>query len=239
MKTDDFILALGADAALRGPSLARRVGLALALGACVSLALFMPLLGPRPDVMQAMRTVRFDLKFLDTLALLAPAVLLCLRLSRPEAGAGTVLAWLLAPVALLATAVAVEVATVPRDLWLGKLVGENWLHCLTLVPLFSLPPLAALILALREGAPRHPALTGALAGMAAAGVSATIYATACTDDSPLFVATWYPLGTGFVAALGGWLGGASLWRPAIRVGFWGAAAMAVTAGIGALVGRAV
>ena len=39
--------------------------------------------------------------------------------------------------------------------------------------------------------------------------------------------------------LGGWLGGASLWRPALRVGFWGAAAMGVTAGIGALVGRAV
>ena len=39
------------------------------------------------------------------------------------------------------------------------------------------PPLAALVLALREGAPRYPGLTGALAGMAAAGVSATIYAT--------------------------------------------------------------
>jgi hypothetical protein len=33
-------------------------------------------------------------------------------------------------------------------------------------------------------------------------VSATIYATNCTDDSPLFVATWYPLATGAVAALG-------------------------------------
>ena len=42
-----------------------------------------------------------------------------------------------------------------------------------------------------------------------------------------------------LGALGGWLGGASLWRPAVRVGFWGAAAMGVTAGIGALVGRAV
>jgi len=42
-----------------------------------------------------------------------------------------------------------------------------------------------------------------------------------------------------LGALGGWLGGASPWRPAIRVGFWGAAAMAVTAGIGVVVGRAV
>ena len=42
-----------------------------------------------------------------------------------------------------------------------------------------------------------------------------------------------------LGALGGWLGGASPWRPAIRVGFWGAAAMGVTAGFGVVVGRAV
>jgi hypothetical protein len=202
MKTDDLILALSADARARGPSLTGRVMLALALGACVSLALFMSLLGPRPDFMPAMHTMRFDLKFLDTLALLLPALLLCLRLSRPEASAGTMLAWLLAPVALLAAAVAVELATVPSDLWMRKLIGRNWWHCLSLVPLFSLPPLAALILALREGAPRYPALTGALAGLTAAGVSATIYATNCNDDSPLFVATWYPLATAAVAGLG-------------------------------------
>jgi hypothetical protein len=206
MKTDELILALGADARPRGPSLTGRVLLALAVGACISLALFMTVLGPRHDIMTAAHTVRFDLKFLDTLALLLPAFLLTLRMSRPEITAGTMLAWLLAPVALLGLAVAVELATVPSDLWMRKLIGTNWYHCLSLVPLFSLPPLAALILALREGAPRYPALTGALAGLAAAGVSATIYATNCTDDSPLFVATWYPLATGAVAALGAWAG---------------------------------
>ena len=42
-----------------------------------------------------------------------------------------------------------------------------------------------------------------------------------------------------LGALGAWAGGAPIVRPALRVGFWGAFAMAVTAGIGALVGRAV
>jgi vacuolar iron transporter family protein len=42
-----------------------------------------------------------------------------------------------------------------------------------------------------------------------------------------------------LGALGGWLGGAKLVRPALRVGFWGAMAMAVTAGIGAVVGKTV
>jgi vacuolar iron transporter family protein len=42
-----------------------------------------------------------------------------------------------------------------------------------------------------------------------------------------------------LGALGAWAGGAPMLRPALRVGFWGALAMAVTAGIGALIGRAV
>jgi VIT1/CCC1 family predicted Fe2+/Mn2+ transporter len=42
-----------------------------------------------------------------------------------------------------------------------------------------------------------------------------------------------------LGALGAWAGGAPIVRPALRVGFWGALAMAATAGIGALVGRAV
>ena len=42
-----------------------------------------------------------------------------------------------------------------------------------------------------------------------------------------------------LGALGAWAGGAPIIRPALRVGFWGALAMAVTAGIGALIGKAV
>ena len=96
----------------------------------------------------------------------------------------------------------VELVVMPADLWMTRLVGTNALHCLTLIPLMSIPPLAALIVAMRAGAPSYPALTGALAGAAAAGVAATIYATNCTDDSPLFVASWYPLATLVVVAAG-------------------------------------
>ena len=42
-----------------------------------------------------------------------------------------------------------------------------------------------------------------------------------------------------LGALGGWLGGARILKPAIRVGFWGALALGVTAGIGMLIGKAV
>ena len=42
-----------------------------------------------------------------------------------------------------------------------------------------------------------------------------------------------------LGAVGAWLGGAGIVRPALRVAFWGALALAVTAGIGLLVGKAI
>jgi hypothetical protein len=35
-----------------------------------------------------------------------------------------------------------------------------------------------------------------------AGLAATLYASHCTDDSPLFVATWYTIGTALLAVIG-------------------------------------
>lgn len=42
-----------------------------------------------------------------------------------------------------------------------------------------------------------------------------------------------------LGALGAIAGGAAIWRPTIRVAFWGAFAMGVTAGVGALIGKAI
>ncbi|WP_374307054.1 VIT family protein [Methylocella sp.] len=42
-----------------------------------------------------------------------------------------------------------------------------------------------------------------------------------------------------LGAIGARAGGASMLKPALRVAFWGALAMAVTAGVGALVGRTI
>jgi hypothetical protein len=206
MKTADLIAALAADKAKPAMPLGGRLTLALGLGALVSLAFFLAMLGPRPDIGSAMHTVRFDLKFVDTIALLLPSALLCLRLSRPDASPGAMMFWLAAPMLLLGGALIAELFVTPSALWMTKLMGRNWWHCLSLIPLMSIPPLGALIAALREGAPRFPALTGALAGAASAGVAATIYASNCNDDSPIFVASWYPLATLAVVLAGAWAG---------------------------------
>jgi hypothetical protein len=83
-----------------------------------------------------------------------------------------------------------------------RLVGQNSRVCLMAIPVLSLPLLAGALIGLRNGAPSRPALAGALAGMLSAGLGATLYASHCTDDSPLFVATWYSIATALVTAIG-------------------------------------
>jgi hypothetical protein len=83
-----------------------------------------------------------------------------------------------------------------------RMVGKNSSICLVAIPLMSLPLLAGALIGLRHGAPSRPALAGALAGLLSAGLAATLYASHCTDDSPLFVAAWYTLATALVTAIG-------------------------------------
>ena len=59
--------------------------------------------------------------------------------------------------------------------------------------------------ALRHGAPTRPVLAGAVAGLAAGGLAAAFSAAHCTDESPLFVATWYTIAIAMLAALGAML----------------------------------
>ena len=188
MKTSQFIDSLAADPALRGMNLRTRFLLALGLGALLSAGLFVAVIGPRPDVVAAAGSLRFDLKFVDTLALVLPSALLCWRLLRPEARPGAMALLLLAPFVLLAGAVVVELLLVPRAMWGSTLVGSNALNCLTFIPLLSIAPLFALLYAMRAGAPRNPALTGALAGAASAGIAATLYAARISQAHTLLIA---------------------------------------------------
>ncbi|MGV1793600.1 NrsF family protein [Rhizobium sp. A37_96] len=201
MKTDDLITLLAQDNR-RPVNLSMALSVAIIAGALVAALIFFSMLGFRHDIAQAAETIRFDFKFLVTLALFATATSLVAATIRP--GSKLVIRrrlLLIAPI-LLAAAAAVEMAVTPPDQWLGKLIGHNALHCLTIIPALSLFPAFFLFLAIRNGAPENPGVTGAIAALASAGIAATLYASNCFDDSPLFVATWYPIAAGIVATAG-------------------------------------
>jgi hypothetical protein len=211
MKTDDLINALSADSRTGVMPLNRAWMLAAGVAIVLAAAVFFAMLGPRPDIATAAGSVRFLFKFVITAALAVGAWTVVRLASRPEGVTAEAL-WLLAVApALLVGALVLEMLAVPADQWRTRLVGTNYILCLTFIPLIGLAPLAAFLAVLRHGAPRHPGLAGAIAGTLAGGVAATFYAAHCFDDSPLFVATWYTLAIALLAALGA-LGGKSLAR---------------------------
>src|SRR5215470_16817239 len=206
MDTDQLINTLAADNAHRPRPVGFVLAMALVAAAPVSILMFVAELGVRPDVMTAMHNPFFDLKFAVTLALAAAAITISLHLSRPEASLRGFV-WLLAiPAGLLVAGISGEMMMPQRLPMMTRLVGSNSKVCMTAVPLMSLPLLAASLIGLRHGAPSRPALEGAMAGLLSAGLAATLYASHCTDDSPLFVATWYTISTALVTAIGALVG---------------------------------
>lgn len=206
MDTDQLIRTLAADNAHRAPRVGALMTMGLLVAAPFSILIFATFLGVRPDVMTAIHNPFFDTKFAVTLSLAIPAIIISLHLSRPEAlmrGWG----WLLLlPVGLLAVAIGSEAMMAPAMPMTMRLVGKNSRWCMSAIPAMSLPLLAGVLFGLRHGAPSRPALAGALAGLLSAGLAATLYASHCTDDSPLFVATWYTIATAIVTAIGAAVG---------------------------------
>jgi hypothetical protein len=202
METDQLIRTLAADNSHREKPVGFVLALALLAAAPVSLLMFFAALGVRPDVMTAMHNPFFDLKFAVTLALAISATMVSLHLSRPEASLRGWAFLLVIPAGLLAAGIAGEMMLPQRLPMMTRLVGSNSRVCMTAIPLISLPLLVASLLGLRHGAPTRPAMAGAIAGLLSAGLAATLYASHCPDDSPLFVATWYTIATAVVTAIG-------------------------------------
>jgi hypothetical protein len=175
---------------------------AVAGGIIIAAILFFAAIGFRPDISEAVNSNRFLFKFVVTVSLAGTAIWVTLSVGRPGGSlAHRGLALAIAP-ALLASAAVVELLVLPESQWMPRLVGQHARLCLTLIPLLSIGPLACLLAALREGAPSSPGLAGAVAGLAASGIAATFYAANCTDDSALFVITWYPIATLIVTTAG-------------------------------------
>ncbi|WP_035647102.1 NrsF family protein [Bradyrhizobium sp. ORS 285] len=206
MDTDQLIRSLAADNAQRVLPVGIIMALALMAATPVSTAMLLIGLGIRPDIWLAVRNPFFDLKFVVTTALAIPALIISVHLSRPEAslhGWG----WLLiAPIVVLIGGMTAEMMLPQRAPMMARLVGHNSMLCVSAIPVLSLPILGAALFGLRHGAPSRPAVAGGIAGLVSAGIAATLYAAHCTDDSPLFVATWYTIAAVVVAGLGALIG---------------------------------
>ena len=193
MNTQQLIHRLASDLQTgAGPMRSRlswlRLALMTGLASLVSLAAILLLLAPSPHLVHGPgATIGFSALAGGTLA--AGAFWATLKLSYPEGRLG--LWWLLLPLGILLLGLGLEMSETPRSSWSTRLWGNSPGACFLCVTALSLPILVATLVALRDGAPSHPRLCGAMAGLLAGGIAAALYTLHCPEDSLLFVASWH------------------------------------------------
>lgn len=206
MKTDELIGSLVADQG-HPPESSRRVGaFALPLALLLAIGVFVVLLDIRPDFTDAVTSWRYLLKIALAASIALSGIMLLFRIARPEQAPAQTIKWVLIALIPLGLGVLGEAMLLPVDQWKASAMGFQFIYCLTLVPLISLAPLVATLVTLRRGAPQSPMAAGAIAGFAAGGIGAVIYALHCNNDSPFYVAIWYLGAIGIVTLVGAGIG---------------------------------
>jgi hypothetical protein len=207
MKTDDLIAALSADLEpMPRRAVGSRLALGLGIGAALSIAVMVLWLGVRADLMHAMMTDPFWMKFAYAFSVAVLGFGLIDRLARPDGEGGVFGPLIVAPlVAMLALAL-YQLIGAPHDQRMVMMMGGSSQVCARNIIVLSLPVFAGLFWALRALAPTRLTLAGAVAGLLAGAAGTFIYAFHCTESAAPFVAIWYTLGIAAVGLLGALLG---------------------------------
>src|SRR6267154_5374834 len=212
MKTDDLIAMLGTNVERVDHRQApRTVGVAIAFGVAAALGSTLFVWGIRSDLNGVGAWTFLLLKLAFAAGIVALTSLYLLRVARPGGERKTPIAFLILPFVVIMVLAAFSLASAPSSHWSKMVIGDQWLECLLSIPIIAIVPFAAIIWAVRQTAPTDLVRAGALAGLAAGGVSAAGYALHCTDDSLPFVALWYG-GTIAMCTLAGALLGPRLLR---------------------------
>src|SRR5712671_1546671 len=132
METETLVEALATDTVVPW-KLERSIRLALIAGNIIAGIMFFGGVGFRPDIVLAIGTSHFLVKFAVTLPLALAATAAMLRVAQPDASFG-VRGWALAlsPIILI-SAVLIELVAVPPPLWGTRIIGTSAQNCLTLI----------------------------------------------------------------------------------------------------------
>ena len=207
MRTDALIDLLSSHVApVPHHAASRRLGTALVLGLPFSFAIMLALLGLRHDWDAVLMSPMFWIKVLFPAALGVTGLVLAKRLGRPGVPIGTAWIGLALPLLVIWGLGAWQWAAAPIAEHAALLYGQTWRTCAFNVLLISLPIGIAALWALHGLAPLRPAVAGAAAGLMAGGIGAAVYALHCPELGAPFLAVWYVAGIALTAAIGALVG---------------------------------
>lgn len=201
MKTDDLIHMLATQAGpVQKGLFARSLMPAAALALGFSASVTWLVLGWVPPEILSMAGMQLKLAYVAVLALASGALLY--RLGKPGMPIRMQQALVLALPMLMMAYGALGYMVTPEDQKAHALWGHSYLTCPWTIAALSVPGLFAAFWAASKMAPTRIRLTGAVCGLFAGALGAAGYAFACSEVAAPFVALWYTLGIGLVAALG-------------------------------------
>lgn len=209
MNTDRLIDMLSAELeAVNSGRLGKTLTLAIVTGGAIAFALMLVTVGPRPDLQSTAHLEWVAVKLLFALSVIGTGALLLNKSMRPGLEDATNWTMVLFPF-LAALAVAFAVLLGQPQAWRELLRGATTVssvRCLVLIMSFAAIPLAAVIYALRQGAPTRLKLCGGIAGIVAGGIGAAACAFNCASDTIPFIAIWYSAAIIICAAIGSQVG---------------------------------
>lgn len=174
-------------------------GLLLSVLLAVSLVLLVT--GPRTDLVEILPTWTFQFKFIGMILVAAGAFQLAMTAVRPGRALRAIIC--LAPaLVFLGTGALLDRSGFP----LFGIRTFSVPSCVGIIIMASLPPLAAILTAMRSGTPTQLRQAGAVAGSLAGSVGGLAYTLACLNDGAAFVALWYSIAIAAVTAVGALLG---------------------------------
>ncbi|HEX7747723.1 MAG TPA: DUF1109 domain-containing protein [Bordetella sp.] len=180
----------------------RLLNRALMRGLAGSTLLLVALYGVRSDMPELILTAMFWVRLSFPLAIIVAAMKLAQRLGRP--GSPLRAAWFAAalPIAAMALAAGGVLLATPAGYRLDLVLGTTWRTATAGVMLLSLPPLAAMMHAMKQLAPTRLVLAGAGVGLLAGAQGLLVYSLYCSEMAVPFWSVWYVLAIVITAAVG-------------------------------------
>ena len=203
MRTESLLDRLSRDLRpVRRRSVAQEATLLLLLAA-VEVAAFLGMGFMRPDITVAMQAPSFWWKLagLGLIAVLGAGV--AILSADPARSPRRELRWILVClVAILASGWLIDAAGQGVADLARRLDWTQGLQCVWKMVVLSIPPVIALGVMIRRGAPTDLAGTALAAGLSSAAWGAFVFVFACPSDDPLYIAVWYTIGCAIVTVLG-------------------------------------
>ena len=207
MKTDDLISMLSTGVAPVDPNFAtKRFQWALAGGGTLAVLLMATVLGINPNLREAATLPMFWVKLAFPAALFLLGLLLTARVAIPGRPWRTLAQGVMIPVLIMFLLAAAVLFNAAPQDRLPQVLGNTWHVCAISIALVSLPLFLATFWAVSGLAPTQLRLAGACAGLLAGGLGTVVYALHCTEMAAPFVAVWYTAGMALTSGLGALLG---------------------------------